>query len=76
MMPPGPIRVPRRQFSKCVHVLEELPDNASKASLLAGLVGFFLSGVPWEQERVWSEAITRLGVEAAAVARNSVQSDE
>lgn len=63
--------VPRAHFAACVAVLNELETDHGKAALLSGLVGYFLSCVPWQQERVWAEAIARLSIEAAAVARNA-----
>lgn len=66
----GPPEVPEHVFAGCVEALNGLECDGARAALLAGLLGYFLSCVPWRAERAWSEAIAHLATEAAAIARN------
>jgi hypothetical protein len=66
----APPAVPKAAFVATVAVLNSVETDAGKAALLAGLLGYFLSSLPWELEAKFAETITRLGLEAAAAARN------
>jgi hypothetical protein len=74
-MTAGPPEVPDHVFGACLLALNSLECDGARAALVAGLFGRFLAGVPWQAERAYSEAITRLAVEAAAVARNAEQAE-